>query len=127
MPLVRTRYNGTNIALLFASGVLCAFILFMTVMTAGFGADPVHDFKTGVIACTLYVSLLSVPSYLLMFGWSGIGSIAMWSVTALSFVLSLLAGFSSPCLAFVVFLAIQSALLQAIHARSERHQTELPA
>jgi hypothetical protein len=65
--LIHTRYVGSNIALLLVGAVVCLFTGFMAVMTAGFGADPVHDFRSGAILCDILATLLSVPFYLAMF------------------------------------------------------------
>ena len=102
--MTHTRYTSTNILLLVAGGIACAVVVFLCVMTAGFGADPAHDFRSGAIICFLCLALLSAPAYLTMFRWCGVGEITMWSVTGMSFAVLLVAGVLLHFLGFVVLL-----------------------
>jgi hypothetical protein len=83
--LIHTRYVGSNIALLLVGAVVCLFTGFMAVMTAGFGADPVHDFRSGAILCDILATLLSVPFYLAMFRWCGVGNVGYGALRCLVF------------------------------------------
>lgn len=72
-----TRYSKSNIILLLAGFCVCILVAFLASMTAGFAADPVHDFKTLATVLLLYLAVLTVPIYGMMFRWSSLGSIAM--------------------------------------------------
>jgi hypothetical protein len=95
-------------------------------MTAGFGADPAHDFRSGAIICFLCLALLSAPAYLTMFRWCGVGEITMWSVTGMSFAVLLVAGVLLHFLGFVVLLAVESLIFNAIASGSRKSKTEHP-
>jgi hypothetical protein len=121
--LTHTRYVGSTIALLFVGTLVCAFILFMGVMTAGFGADPVHDFRSGAILCDLLAALLSVPAFLAMFRWCGVGSIGVYCIAAFSTLIFLVTGMAGPTGLFTILLFLQSLICWGITSTSEK--TEL--
>ena len=113
-----TRYSRSNIALLVAGAIDCLFISFLTVMTAGFATDPIHDFRSFATVCFLYVALSSIPIYLLMFRWSSIGSIAMWCATLCCFLVGLLGGILSHLLGVLLLMVIEALICQAINSGS---------
>jgi hypothetical protein len=118
LNVTHTRYKTTNTLLLIAGGLVCLFTTFLAVMTAGFGADPAHDFKSYMVVGLLFVSLASVPSYLLMFRWCGIGEAAMWVITAIAFFLMLLGGMNF--FGLVLSLIIESLIFSGIASGSRR-------
>jgi hypothetical protein len=119
-----TRYTATNVSLMVAAGLLIAFL---SVMTAGFGADPAHDFVSTCIVVLLVVSLLSVPAYLAMFRWCLVASISMWCITGLCLLLALLSGLAGPSLALFFLMALDASLFQAIVSNSHRRSQLHPA
>ncbi len=118
--LTHTRYVGSNIALLFVGTVVCAFILFMVVMTAGFGADPVHDFRSGAILCDLLAALLSVPIFLAMFRWCGVGSVGIYRIAVFSALIFLVTGMAGPTGLFSILLFLQCLICWGITSTSEK-------
>jgi len=118
--LTHTRYIGSNIALLAVGVLVCLLTTFFAVMTGGFGADPVHDFRSGAIMCDLLAADLSFPIYLTMFRWCGLGSVAMWCIATLSFVICLVTGMFGPTIAFAILLLLQAYICQRINAASEK-------
>jgi hypothetical protein len=81
MQMTHTRYSATKIILLVAGALIALFNTFLVVMTAGFGADPVHDFRSFAAACLLDLALLSAPLYLIALRWSGVSCVGTWGVT----------------------------------------------
>jgi hypothetical protein len=118
--MTNTRYSRSNIVLLVAGTLVCIFIAFLASMTAGFATDPVHDFRSFAAVCLLYLALLAVPIYLLMFRWSSVGSIGMWSITASYFVLGLLAGILPHLMGLLVLLVIEALICESIKSTSRR-------
>jgi len=116
--VIYTRYTPATVGLLVLGGAVCGFNVFLAIMTAGFGADPVHDFKSGAIVACILLALTSLPIYLAMFRWAGIGCVAMWSATVGCFLLSLFVG--APGMAFSMFLFVQSLVCQGIKSASEK-------
>jgi hypothetical protein len=99
MP-IKTRYVGSNIALLLVGAIVCLGTGFMAVMTAGFGADPVHDFKSAAILCDIFAALLSIPFYLVTFRWCGVGSVGAWCTALVSLISCLVVGMAGPTVLF---------------------------
>ena len=93
--LVHTRYVSSNVALLFVGAVLCAVIALEAIMTAGFGADPVHDFKSAAILFDILAAILSIPFFLTMFRWCGIGSVGIWCAAGISLLCCLITTMSA--------------------------------
>lgn len=116
--LRRTRYGRSSISLLIVGGVCCLITLFMAVMTAGFGADPVRDFKSAAITCDILLAILSASFYLAMFKWCGVGSVAMWSTALLSLVCCLASGLAGPTMLFTILLALQALICTGINSAS---------
>jgi DMSO/TMAO reductase YedYZ heme-binding membrane subunit len=114
-----TRYSSVNIILLVAGALVCLFTNFLLIMTAGFGADPVHDYRSFAIVCLLCVGLLSAPSYLLTLRWSRIGSIAMWSVALSCSFIALAGGVILHFLGLVVLLLVEGLICGAINSGSQ--------
>jgi hypothetical protein len=120
--LIRTRYVGSNIALLLVGAVVCLATGFMAVMTAGFGADPVHDFKSAAIRCGILAALLSVPFYLATFRWCGVGSVGVWCTALVSLVSCLVTGMAGPTVLFTLLLALQGLICTGINSASTRRE-----
>src|SRR5271155_357598 len=116
--LIRTRYVGSNIALLIIGAVVCLATGFMAVMTAGFGADPVHDFKSGAILCEILAALLSGPFYLVMFRWCGVGSVGVWCTAMFSLSVCLVTGMAAPTVLFTLLLVLQGFICTGINSAS---------
>jgi hypothetical protein len=116
--LIQTRYVGSNIALLVVGAIVCLFIVFMAVMTAAFAADPVHDFKSGAIFCDILAALASVPFFLVMFKWCGVGHIGVWCTAVFSLLVCLVTGMAGPTLLFTLLLVFQGLLCTGINSAS---------
>jgi hypothetical protein len=112
--MTHTRYSRPNIALIVAVALVCLFIVFLTSMTAGFATDPIHDFKSLAAVCLLYVVNSAVPIYFVMFRWSGAGSMGMWCITLLYFLLALVAGVLSHLAGLLVLLAIEALICESV-------------
>ena len=124
MP-IQTLYVGSNIALLLVGAVVCLATGFMAVMTAGFGADPVHDFTSGAIYCDILAALLSVPFYLAMFRWCGVGSAGVWCTAMFSLLVCLVTGMAGPTVLFTLLLVLQGLICTGIKSAStKRHLQE---
>jgi hypothetical protein len=121
-----TRYSTANIVLMIAEALLCVFTSFLLIMTAGFGADPVHDFRSFAIVCMLCVGLLSCPSFLLAIRWSRLGSTAMWCVAICTLLIAVLGGVIQHFLGLVILLFIQALICGAINAGSRGRQIGEP-
>jgi len=93
------------------------FITFLAVMTAGFGADPVHDYQSFAVACFILTSLLSTLLWLTTLRWSSVGYYGAWSVTAFCALICLTLGMRLSGL--VILVAIQSLISGAIHSRNK--------
>ena len=113
MP-IQTRYVGSNIALLLVGAVVCLGTGFMAVMTAGFGADPVHDFN----APRSSAALLLIPFYLITFRWCGVGSVGVWCTALVSLVSCLVVGMAAPTVLFTLLLALQGLICTGINSAS---------
>lgn len=120
-----TRYSSINVVLLIAGALVCVFTVFLLIMTAGFGADPVHDYRSFVIVSLLCVGLLSAPAYLLMLRWSNIGSIAMWSVASCCLLIAIVGGIVFHFLGMVVLLLVEALICSAINSGSEKTKSTL--
>jgi hypothetical protein len=121
----RTRYSALNIFLLFAGGLGCLIIAFISVMTAGFGADPVHDLPSRALAFLLYFWLLSIPAYLIMFFWSKVGSVAMWTIAGLSVGILLLIPRDWHYLGLTVPLGIEAFIFHVIDSGSSPRERDV--
>jgi hypothetical protein len=122
--LIQTRYVGSNIALLIIGAVVCLATGFMAVMTAGFGADPVHDFKSGAILCDILAALLSVPFYLVMFRWCGVGSVGVWCTAMFSLLVCLVTGMAGPTVLFTLLLVLQGFICTGVNSASTKRQLQ---
>ena len=121
--LIRTRYVGVTIALLAFGALVCLATGFMAVMTAGFGADPVHDFKSAAVVCALLAALLSIPFYLAMFRWCAIGTTGVWCAASVSLVSCLLTGMTGPTVFFTLLLGIQGLLCYGVYSVSTKSES----
>jgi hypothetical protein len=120
--LIQTRYVGSNIALLLVGAVVCLATGFMAVMTAGFGAGPVHDFKSAAILCDILAALFSVPFYLATFRWCGVGSVGVWCAALVSLVSCLVTGMAGPTVLFTLLLALQGLICTGINSASTKRE-----
>jgi hypothetical protein len=117
--MTHTRYSRPNIVLLVAGALVCVFIAFLTIGTAGFATDPVHDFRSLAAVCLLYLAISAVPLYLVMFRWSSVGSIGMWCITLSYLLLALVAGILPHLMGLLVLLAIEALICEAIKSNSQ--------
>ena len=118
MKLTHTRYVGVNIVLLIVGALVCLATGFMAVMTAGFGADSVHDFESAVVVCDLVAALISIPLYLIMFRWCGIGTTGMWCAATVSLVSCLVTGMAGPTVFFTLLLGLQGLICRGVYSSS---------
>jgi DMSO/TMAO reductase YedYZ heme-binding membrane subunit len=112
-----TQFSAGNVALLILGGIICCVSVFFSVMTGGFGADPVNDFSSLAFATYLFLSLLLVPIYLLMFRWCRVGAVAMWCLFS-GCAIILFAGFFFERIAFLIPLFIEALIFEGINSRS---------
>jgi hypothetical protein len=116
---IRTRYTPANVLLLVVAGVVSLLITFLSVMTAGFGADPAHDFRSAALTCILIAALFNAPSYLAMFWWCGIGEVAIWIVTFFCFA-SMVVGGLLNYVGLLLLLILESLMFSGIASASRR-------
>ena len=116
--MVTTRYSPGNVVLLLIGTVVALGDGWVSVMTMAFGADPVHDLRSGALMVVLWVSLVLVPVCLITtLRWPRLGAIMSWSVVALCCVL---VWATSAVLLFLVPAAIVGLIATTIASRSER-------
>ncbi len=116
--MTHTRYSAGNVLMLVAGVVICLINTFFTVMGSAFGVDIFPGFRGFCTAAFIYIALLMLPAFLIMFRWSRIGTVAMWSVT----ICCLLLAFGGRQPAFVptlIFLLLVSIMCSAIDPRDE--------
>lgn len=118
--MVHTNYSGTSIFLLGVGTLLCVLSAFVFVMTRAFGTNPVHDYSSFMIQFQLILALLSVPTFLLMFRWCQVGSVAIWWLTLSSGVLGLLSAFAGPTLFVLVLLLLKALICSGIYSISRK-------
>ena len=115
--MVITKYCPANIALLLIGIVVALAGGWFAVMTAGFGADPVHDLRSGATVAVLYASLLLLPACLITHRWPNLGANIAWGVAGLCCLLI----WASPVVVFFLILAgIEGLIATNIASRSER-------
>jgi hypothetical protein len=90
----------------------------MAVMTAGFGADPVHDLKSAAVVCALLAALLSTPFYLAMFRWCGLGMIGVCCAALVSLSSCLATGMTGPTVLITLLLGLQALICYGIYSAS---------
>jgi hypothetical protein len=120
-----TRYSSTNIVLLIAGALVCLFTIFLLIMTAGFGADPVHDYRSFAIVSLLCVGLLCAPAYLLTLRWPKIGSLTMWGVALSCLLIAMAGGIIFHFLGLSVLLLVEALICSAVNSESEKTKASL--
>ena len=114
--MVTTRYCTANSVLLLIGIVVALADGWLAVMTAGFGANPVHDLKSGAVMGVLVASLVLLPACLITARWPSLGANISWSVVALC----LLSVWASPVvILFLILAAIEGLIATSIVSRSE--------
>jgi hypothetical protein len=119
--MTRTKLSLPNVALLLLGIVISLIDAFLSVMTAGFGADPIHDLKSFAMQVVILASLALLPSSLIVFLWSRIGVVVSWSIVGLCSLCVPLGGAWAGIL-FLILAFVQSIIATAVDARSN----ELP-
>lgn len=115
-----TRYTLANIVLLCVGALVCTFTTFMLLMTAGFGAEPVHDFRSFAFIALIVVGLLTTPAFLITFRWPKIGSISMWIITACWAVIGIASGALGRFPGLVFLFVVQAIICRGIQSGSEK-------
>jgi hypothetical protein len=87
-----TRYSRTNTILLVAGILVGISTSILAAMTGAFGADPVHDFRSGGLIAYLFVAELTFPLSLIMLRWCGFGAKTMWAIVLCCLAIGLLSG-----------------------------------
>jgi hypothetical protein len=114
--MVVTRYSAGNFALLLFGTVVALGDAWAAGMTMAFGADPVHDMRSGAVMIVLWASLALIPASLIAFRWPVVGAILSWSLAALCG----LCVWSSPVILLFLILAVVEGLIATnIASRSE--------
>jgi hypothetical protein len=116
--VVTTKYCPANVALLLLGVVVALADVWLAVMTLAFGADPVHDLRSGMIAVVLWASMTTLAACLITLKLPNLGAIVSWSVVALC-RLSVWA--SSVVILFMILAAVEGAIAVKIASRSERN------
>ena len=114
--MIKTKYCPGNVALLLIGIVVALADGWLAAMTAAFGADPVHDLRSGTVTLVLGGSLALIPASLITLRWPKLGAIISWSVVALC-CLSVWA--SSVVILFLILAAVEGLNSTNIASRSE--------
>jgi Na+/melibiose symporter-like transporter len=112
------KYSSGNLFLLFIAIVVAFCGGWVSMMTMAFGADPVHDLKSGVVMVVLWIALVLIPASAVTARWPKLGAIICWSVVALCFA-SIWA--SGAVLLVLIPAAIEGLIATTIASRSEEH------
>jgi len=91
-------------------------------MTTAFGADPVHDVKSGAIMAMLYVSFALIPASLLTFRWPSLG-VAVSAIVAIYCAACIF--FSELAILFLIMAASEAAIAHVVGIRSKESQGSL--
>src|SRR5260370_40514291 len=114
--MVTTKYCAVNVALLVIGIAVALADGWLAVMTMAFGADPVHDLRSGMIAVVLWVSMVLLAACLITLKWPNLGAIISWSVVALCCV----SAWASPLvILFLILAAVEGTIAVNIASRSE--------
>jgi hypothetical protein len=116
--MTRTKLSFPNIALLVLGVIISSVDAFLSAMTAGFGADPIHDVKSGAMVAVILVSLALLPSSIAAFWWSKIGAVTSWSIFGVCSVCVLLGGAWNG-MVFMIIAFVQSLIATAVDSRSK--------
>ena len=114
--MVTTAYSPGNFALQLMGIVVALVAGWVSMMTMAFGADPVHDLRTGAVMVVLWASFVLVPASLIAFRWPKVGAIISWGIVVLCCV-CLWA--SSAVFLVLIPAAIEGLIATAIASRSE--------
>jgi hypothetical protein len=115
--VVVTKYSTANFVLLLTGIGVALADVWLAVMTAAFGADPVHDLSSGTVIAVLFGSLVLLPASLITLKWPRLGANISWSVVALCCV-SFWA--SSVVILFLILAAIEGLIATRIAGRGEK-------
>jgi hypothetical protein len=115
--VITTKYCPGNVALLLIGIVVALADGWLASMTSGFGADPVHDLRSGAIMVALVASLALLPACLITVRWPSLGANMSWSVAVLC-CLSVWA--SSAVILFLILAVIEALIATNIASRSQR-------
>ena len=114
--MTHTRYTMANTIRL----VVGLFISIMITAVFAFGwGGPVKDFHSLCQALFANASCLVFFAFIAMFRWSGLGAIILWSITALSFVFSLLSGDVWDTFMITFWIAVISTIASWINSESK--------
>jgi len=117
--VITTKYSPRNIALLLVGIAVALADGWVAAMTAGLGAEPVHDMRSGAIMAVLGASLLIVPAWLITLRWPSVAANIAWGVAALC----CLSVWATPLVLLFLILAVVEGLIAAnVASRSEEAQ-----
>lgn len=106
-----------NVALLLLGITVSLIDAFLAVMTAGFGADPVHDLQSAAMTVVILTSLALLPSSLIAFWRSKVYVVTSWSIFGLCTLCVLVGAWGG--MAFLVLAFIQALVATTIDSRSD--------
>jgi hypothetical protein len=114
--MLTMKYSSGNLFLLVIAIVVAFGGGWVSVMTVAFGADPVHNLKSGVVMVVLWIALVLVPASAITARWPKLGAIICWSVVALCCA----SVWASPAVLLVLIpAAIEGLIATTIASRSE--------
>ena len=114
--MLTTKYTSGSFSLLLMGIAVALGAGWLSMMTMAFGADPVHDPRTGAVMVVLCVSFALIPASLITFKWPRIGAILSWSIVVLCCI-SLWA--SRAVFLVLIPAAIEGLIANTVAARSE--------
>jgi hypothetical protein len=114
--VVTTKYYPLNLVLLLVGIVVALVDAWLAVMTMGFGADPVHDLRSGAVMVVLWSSLGVAPACLIAFRWPKLSAIISFGIVGLS----CLSVWASPVVVlFLILAAVEGLIANSVASRSE--------
>lgn len=120
--MVTTRYSPINFGLVLL-GVLLAFAdAWIAEMTTAFGADPVHDFKSGAIMVMLIASIAILPVSLITLRWPTLSGVAAWIIAVLC---AACVPFTSVAILFLILAVVEAMIATTVKNRSEEMSADL--
>jgi hypothetical protein len=114
--VIRTKYSSFNFGLILLGVLVALADAWLAAMTSAFGADPVHDMKTGAIMLMLVASMVLIPASLITMRWPTIGA-AMSSVIAVLCAACIL--LSPVAILFLILAAVEAVIANTVKNRSE--------
>ena len=114
--MVTTKYSPINIGLVLLGVLLAVANAWVAEMTTAFGADPVHDLKSGAVMVMLIASMALLPVSLITLRWPTASAAASWFIAAVCGACVL---FTSLAILFLIIAVVEALIAVTVKSRSE--------